>query len=255
MKTILILLLMATACQARTLFVTGEPYRYRTEMFRHFYNRAVPDISLGARPGALSAHRYYETAEFITTLNVVDGIIFGMGRLDSYEDNNAEAKFARYQSSLIEVFDLWKAHDFDVQIMSVLPTSSPTGNDRIDNWYNPWLAETAQSYDWTFVDTSLQLDAVSDWEGSFLRDDDDRFLSSAGRQWFAEQAAHAAVGKILMDNLFSVTSEGDLTGDGMIDVRDWHRWRDGHLIPAAVPESISALWLLLLFVRVRFAQG
>lgn len=118
-----------------------------------------------------------------------DHIFFMLGTNDCYIDLQPEYRFSAYKDNIQEIFDIFTTASSNTQlyVTTIIPVIAPeklSANDRINNWYNPWIQETVAEYGFNFVDMNAIIQQVNDWQSLY---DGGVHLTVEGKVWMAEQ--------------------------------------------------------------------
>ncbi len=123
-----------------------------------------------------------------------DYIFFMLGTNDCYSDIQYEEKFLAYKENMPEIFDVFDTASGNPQIyistiIPIIQDGRLSANNRINDWYNPWIQETVTEYGFNLVDMNATIQQVNNWQSMYI---DGVHLTVDGRIWMAEQWIDAA---------------------------------------------------------------
>jgi lysophospholipase L1-like esterase len=151
----------------------------------------------GVIGGVPTSHSY---AQEVVDLHP-DVILFLLGANDACDDQLAEANFATYKQIIPQVFELWKDVP-QVIVSTILPMVGSqwnNANQRISDWYNPFLVEQARKYGFTIWDNHDLIQQQNDWQSFFWIDGLHPYgitHDDSGSKWLAGSFRDAVVSTV-----------------------------------------------------------
>ncbi len=137
-----------------------------------------------------------------------DAIFFMLGTNDVYPDSNATQRFEDYKTRLSGVFERFKtatntsgAHPLVIvsTVIPILIEGKDAANQRIDDWYNPWLKSSANEYGFELLDLNTNIKQQENWH-SFYSDGIHLWANDAvGYDWMADQFANTVAELTLLE--------------------------------------------------------
>ncbi|MCC6124612.1 MAG: SGNH/GDSL hydrolase family protein [Pirellulales bacterium] len=150
-----------------------------------------------------------------------DVILFMLGTNDSSVDTGTDYRFMRFKEIISPCFDKFDTTGSQLIISSILPTVSLTGmNERIMNWYNPWLKSQAALYNAVYLDTWSSIQKVPNWSTTLMGPDGLHLIWPTGSRWFAQQMAQAVAmcEQNSMTLIYDTISTNELNVSGNVNV-------------------------------------
>ncbi len=187
-----------------------------------------------AAAGGLNSTSYVGTINGVPTSHnyaqeVIDDqpdvVLFMLGTNDACDDTIADASFATYKEIIQQVFASWKNVP-KVIVSTILPMVGPqwnNANQRINDWYNPFLIEQAQKYGFTILDNHNLIQEQPDWQSLFWIDGVHPYginHDDSGSKWLAGSFRDAVVSGVPEPNVLIYLSAL------AVSLSIW-RWRRG----------------------------
>lgn len=127
-----------------------------------------------------------------------DVICFMLGTNDVYHNSNAATKFEEYATRISGVFTRFQAavntsgEHPRVIVSTIIPITlegKEAANQRIDEWYNPWLASAADAFGFTLLDVNSRIQQLPDWTSLYSDGVHLHANGDAGCIWMADEFA------------------------------------------------------------------